>query len=103
MAYVRIDIDKLSQTISKLEQTISDLNHTIDVFNIEVVDMGKHWRGEDYDQYASEVRELRDYDSVQKRLVQALESYSRYLKDAKALYERARNNAYNRANNVRFW
>ena len=103
MAYIRIDIDKLSQTISRLEQTISDLNHSIDVFNTEVVDLGEHWQGEDYDQFASEVREIRDYDSVQKRLEQALESYNRFLKDAKTLYERARNNAYARANNVRFW
>lgn len=102
MAYIRVDIDTIRQTIGKLESTIQELNNTLEGFNTEVVDMNRFWRGEDYDQYASEVRELMDYDSVHKRLIQALESYKRYLEDSKTLYERARQNAINRANWVRF-
>lgn len=102
MAYVRVDIDTIRQTIDKVQETIDELNQTLDEFNAEVVGMNQHWSGEDYDQYALEVRELKDYDSVHKRLIKALESYKRYLEDSKTLYERARQNAINRANRVRF-
>lgn len=99
MAYysIKTDTDQLENCAKKIDNFIAVYDKKMNAISTGISGASSYWQGEEYQMFCGKWNEMKGGKSVSGKTRQALKCYAEYLRYAKRLYERAQQNAKNRA------
>lgn len=100
MAYIKVDHSKLESTATAIDDYVAVLENQMKGVQSEVATLSSSWQGPDFEQFKSQLDKVDDEDSVHANMINALESYAKYLRFAANKYKEAQTHAVNRANDL---
>lgn len=100
MAYIRVDHSKFSGAANEVDAYIKQLKTKMNRADDEVNNMSHFWSGSDYLQFKHQWDRVTNGESTYLEMVNALESYSKYLRYAAEKYKDAQTKAVNRADRL---
>lgn len=98
--HIEVDHSKLETAAREVDNYVTLVKKQMRSAQGEVVTLSSSWQGSDFAHFKEEFDKTDDYNSVHAKMVQALESYSKYLRFAANEYKNKQANAVNRANRL---
>lgn len=97
MAYIRVNCASIDSAIKAVDSYIDLMKKKMVQANVEIDTLSSNWEGADYTAFQSQWDKVTNGSSTYAQMLQALESYSAFLKDASSRYKKAQSDAKNRA------
>ncbi len=98
MAYIKINHKKLESTAESIDKYVSFAKKKMKVAESEVLGLTSSWQGKDSDAFYTQFNKLNDGDSTYKKMNKSMEAYAKFLRYSAKEYQRAQEDAVNRAN-----
>lgn len=101
--YIRVDHSKLESTAAAIDEYVKCLKEKMRYSQNEVSNLSAAWQGSDFAQFRNKFDEVDNNDSTHVQMINALESYAKYLRYAVNKYKQMQTRAVNRANALPRW
>lgn len=100
MAYINVDYSKFPSAVNEIDSYILTVKSRMKEADNEINTLSTVWQGSDFAQYKAKWDTVTDKDSTYMQMLNALESYSKFLKYACDKYKETQAKAVNRANSL---
>lgn len=98
MANIKVDYRSMDNAISSVDSYIRTAEAKMTAAQREVSYLASNWRGSDASKYMEQWNTVTSEGSAYRKMINALKSYSSFLKCAESEYKNAQARAINRAN-----
>ena len=99
MGYTKVNLQSLIDTATAWESYLQYVKQQLrDADQVVDQDLGAAWSGEDYNSFIEKWNQRKEKDSIEMKMLGAINGYSKCLKTAATKYIQAQRNAHNRAN-----